>query len=85
MPRLDMIVASSWIGLLAIVLIVQAARAWSRYLREARAARHAARFAAAVKSPRPILTVVKGAANVDGRRPVPKVRPTDQVPSTRSH
>ena len=79
MPRLDMIVASSWVGLHALVLMGQAVLAWSKYRHAARAARHAARLAAAVKSTRPVLTVVKGASTSEGRTSTPSPLSADSA------
>lgn len=47
MPAIDLTVAALWVGGLAAVLAVQAARSWARYGRAARAARGAARLAEA--------------------------------------
>jgi hypothetical protein len=49
MPALDLIVSVLWIGVLAVVLLVQAVYAWLGHRHWARSAREAARLAAATR------------------------------------
>jgi hypothetical protein len=76
MPRLDLIVASSWVGLLALVLVARAAASWLKYRRAIRIARDAERLEAAT---RPMASVISLAQRAP--RPVTPVAPTPR-PST---